>query len=335
MFSSLSISLNEKPVTIHETNYHYKVYIVKLLNYGSDATSTNLISSFWYLDSPEELKENTGYAKRSNYLSNGKTLELYGRLHVDLFNSDKMLINGVDMNIKLTRAPDAFYLLAPSDDDKVRIKILDATLFITQVELKPPLLLAHANVLGMKRKAHCPVTHSQIKTFTASSGAQQISIDNAFLGPIPERILIALVKNTAFVGSTSTNPYHFQHYDMKNLVFHVNGVQLPSEPLTMDCSSPFGATRAYETLFSSTGIHHDDRAHIITVEMFTKGFYILGFDLTPDREADEEHISLPLKGNVRIDARFNKPLPEPVTCILYAEFPGHVEIENARNVTVE
>ena len=141
------------------------------------------------------------------------------------------------------------------------MKILDATLIITQVELKSPLLLAHANVLGMKRKAHYPVTHTQIKTFTASSGAQQISIDNAFLCPIPGRILIALVKNTAFVGSASTNPYHFQHYDMTNLVLYVNGVQLPSEPLTMDCSSPFGAIRAYETLFSSTGIYHDYRAH--------------------------------------------------------------------------
>ena len=88
-----------------------------------------------------------------------------------MFNSDKMLINGVDMNIKLTRAPDPFYLLAPSDDNKVRIKIFDATLFITQVELKP-LLLAHANVLGMKSKAHYPVSHTQIKTFTASFGAQ-------------------------------------------------------------------------------------------------------------------------------------------------------------------
>jgi len=28
----------------------------------------------------------------------------------DLFNCDEMLINVVDMNIKLTRAPDAFYL---------------------------------------------------------------------------------------------------------------------------------------------------------------------------------------------------------------------------------
>ena len=34
---------------------------------------------------------------------------MYGRLYANLFSSDKMLINGVDMNIKLTRTPEAFY----------------------------------------------------------------------------------------------------------------------------------------------------------------------------------------------------------------------------------
>jgi hypothetical protein len=245
-----------------------------------------------------------------------------------------MLINGVDMNIKLTRTSEAFYLLGPSDDTKVRIKIIDDTLFLIQVELKSPLLLAHANFLTMKRKAHYPVTHTQIKSFT-SSGTQQISINNAFLGPVPDRILVILVKNKAFVGSASTNPFHFHHYNMTSLVLYVNGVQHRSEPLTMYCSSPFEATRACETLFSSSGIHHDDRAHMITLDLFTKGFYMLGFDLTPDREADEEHISLPRQGNVRIEALFKKPLPESVTCILYAEFPGHIEIDSSRNVTEE
>ena len=74
---------------------------------------------------------------------------------------------------------------------------------------------------------------------------------------------------------------------------------------------------------------------MITLEKFTQGFYVLGFDLTPDMEADEEHISLPRQGNVRIEARFKKPLPEHVTCILYAEIPTHIEIDNSRNVTVE
>ena len=89
---------------------------------------------------------------------------------------------------------------------------------------------------------------------------------------MPDRILIVLVKNAAFVGSASTNPFHFHHYDMTNFVLYVNGVQHPLEPLNMDCSLPFGATRAYEILFSSTGIHHDDRVHMITLEMFTKCF---------------------------------------------------------------
>ena len=187
----------------------------------------------------------------------------------------------------------------------------------------------------MKRKAHYPLTHTQIKTFTASSGAQQVSIDSAFLGTIPEKILIAFVKNTAFVGSTSTNPFHVQHCDMSNLVLFLNGVQNPSEPLTIDCSSTFGAIRAYETLYSSTGTHHDDRVHMISLEMFRKRFYVLGFYLTPDSEADEEHISLSRQGNVRIEARLKKQLPEPVTCLLYAEFPGYFEIDYSRNVTLE
>jgi hypothetical protein len=96
-----------------------------------------------------------------------------------------------------------------------------------------------------KYTEHYPVTHTQIRTFTASSGVQQVSIDKAFLGQIPERILIAMVKNTAFVGSANTNPFHFYHFDMTNFVLYVTGVQHPSEPLTMDCSSPFGATSAY------------------------------------------------------------------------------------------
>jgi hypothetical protein len=95
---------------------------------------------------------------------------------------------------------------------------------------------------------------------------------------------------------------------MSNLLLYVNGVQHPAEPLTMDCSSPFRVTRAYETLFSSTGIPHDARGHMINLEIFTKVFYKLGFDLTPDRKADKEHMILPRQGNVPIGARFKKPV---------------------------
>jgi len=134
-----------------------------------------------------------------------------------------MLINDVDINIKLTRTPEALYSFAPTDDTKVRIKILEATLFITQVEFQPPPLLAHANALARKRKAHHPVTHTQVKTFMANSGTQQVDINNAFLGPVSDQFLVVLVKMQYLLVCASTNPFHFQHY-MTNLVLYVNRV---------------------------------------------------------------------------------------------------------------
>ena len=83
--------------------------------------------------------------------------------------------------------------MSPSDDIKLRINILDATFFITQLELEPSLHLAHSNILAMKRKAYYPVTHTHVKIFSVSSVAQEIFIGNAFLRPIPERIFAALV----------------------------------------------------------------------------------------------------------------------------------------------
>ena len=44
-----------------------------------------------------------------------------------------MLINSVDMKIKLSSGPEGFYFLAPLHDNKLRIKIVDATLFNIQV----------------------------------------------------------------------------------------------------------------------------------------------------------------------------------------------------------
>jgi hypothetical protein len=341
LFSGVTISANGKVITINEGGYPYKAIKGTLLNYSTDALNTHLHGSLMINDTPgaegklTAVKGNKGYEARLAFLNNSQTVELVGRIHADLFNSDRMLLNGVDLDIKLTRAPEAFYLMGPSNDTKVRIKIENATLYIDQAEIKPPILEAHTKALAVKNhKAHYPITHTQIKTFTASSGIQDFSINNAFTGPVPERLLVAFVKNTSFVGSASSNPFEFKHYNMTNFVLYVNGVSHPSQPLTMDCSSTMRVTRAYDTLFSSTGIHYGDRGHMITPEMFTKGYFILGFDLTPDREADEDHMSLSRRGNVTLEARFKEPLPEAVTCILYAEFPGYIEIDNSRNVTV-
>jgi hypothetical protein len=137
LFSSLTVSLNEKPVLLHENNYHNKAYLDAVLNYGSDASQTRRVTNFSFLDTPGgdgSLKADTankGYAKRKDYLKDGKPMVWKGTLHGDLFSSNNLLINGFDVSVN---PPSSIYLLGPSDGAKVGMKISDVPLFVTQVD---------------------------------------------------------------------------------------------------------------------------------------------------------------------------------------------------------
>ena len=56
------------------------------------------------------------------------------------------------------------------------------------------------------------------------------------------------------------------------------------------------------------------------------------YDLTPDLAASE---GPPTNGDIRIDLKFAKALPEAITCLLYLEYDNSVRIDLARNVTTD
>jgi len=76
----------------------------------------------------------------------------------------------------------------------------------------------------------------------------------------------------------------------------------------------------YRTLFDESGIHHSKTGPQMAHDMYLNGYFMLLFGLTPDRRASEGHMSLPENGNIRLELKFNKPLPEAITCLMYLEF---------------
>ena len=77
------------------------------------------------------------------------------------------------------------------------------------------ILLANNRALGKGALAPYNMNRVELKSFTFSSGAQSLSIDKAVFGTIPKRLLFTMVKNTEYLGSVTTNPYHFRHYDLR------------------------------------------------------------------------------------------------------------------------
>lgn len=331
LFRSCSIYLNNKLVSSSDSNYHYRAYIENLLNYGTDAVNTHIETEGWVIDNDDldDLTKNTGLVQRAALLKDSATIEIMGKIHADIFNQPKLLLNNVDLKVVLELEKPSFYIMEPADINST-IQIQGAVLHVKHVTISPNVLLAHHQILN-KTNALYEYKHTEIKTFTVPSGNHSISLDNAIVGRLPNVLLFTFVENEAYTGSKLKNPYNFKHMKLTHFCLYVNGIQIPNQVLEADFSSGV-YTRLYRTLFTGTGIHHHDRGHQITRKAFAAGFFLLAFDLTTDGAAYDSCRSLLNQGTIRIDARFKEPLEKTVTCIVYAEYDATMEIDKNRNI---
>ena len=145
--------------------------------------------------------------------------------------------------------------------------------------------------------------------------------------------MLGLVDNTSFNGCMTRNPYEFKHYNVNFLSLYVDGVQVPSKPLTPSFADE-QYLRSYITLFEGTGMLHDNRGHGISREDFKEGFALYAFDLTPDM-AEGSHVDPIKHGTIRLDIHFKEALRETVNVVLYSEYDNLIQIDRARNIVVD
>jgi histidinol dehydrogenase len=81
-------------------------------------------------------------------------------------NNSTHLLPGVRMQIKLTKARRAFYLMNKYADSKVELKFLDAQQLVNRVRQNPAYILAHNTTLQAGGLARYYLTRVELKTFT-------------------------------------------------------------------------------------------------------------------------------------------------------------------------
>lgn len=335
LFSQVDVFFNQKPVSPPNNAYAYRSYIETLLNYGPAAKQSHLTSVLWHVDTPGKMDDtnaaNEGLVKRRAALKEN-SIDMTGHLHCDVFNQSRLLLNGVEVRVRLIRSRDSFCLIDPAGVFSVHIE--EANLLVRRVKISPTILLAHAKALS-KTTAKYPLTRVEVKPFTMSSGTHGQTLDNIILGQLPKRIIIGFVENKAFNGDRLLNPYNFKHFKINFLCLYVDGVQIPSRPLQPN----FDKGRyidSYHTLFSGCGIHFLNEGNAISRSDYPSGYCLFAFDLTPDLSANDlTHWNLMKHGNVRLDVRFADSLTSTVNCIVYAEYENILEIDSSRQVIVD
>ena len=113
---------------------------------------------------------------------------MYGNLHSDICNVPLFLLNGVKIQIKLTKAKKAFYLLSDRVDTKATFKFQEVLLYVKRIRPAPSILASHNEALLAGYPARYNFTRVELKTFTFSGGSQSLTINNAVLGVLPKRL---------------------------------------------------------------------------------------------------------------------------------------------------
>ena len=339
LFSQVDVKLNGKLVTPSVNTYPYRAYLETLLSYGSDAKESQLTSELWYQDSApmdainphEENLTNEGFVARGNLTAQSKSVEMIGRLHCDIFQQDRYLLNGMEMQVKLIPSKEKFHLMG--DGTAWTTVIEDACLYVRKVKLNPSIPVQHNKLLSQGKFAKYPIRRGVVTSFTISQNSLSTNKDNVIMGQLPRRMVVGMVSNSAFNGAMNACPFNFKNYDVNYVSLYVDGTQFPSKPLT-PAFEDGQYLRSYMTLFEGTGMLHDNRGHGIDRANYKDGFALYAFDLTPDM-AEGGHVDPIKHGTVRMELHFKKQLPETVNVIVYSEYDNLIQVDRVKNIVLD
>ncbi len=360
LFKQVDVYLNGKQVTPAMGTYPYRAYLETLLNYDVSAKESQFTSALYYKDTPGQMDQagslptektisgtkvmslgsgNQGFAKRHQFIQDGKLLTMAGPVFVDAFMGNRLLLNKVDLKLILNRSSNQFCLMDTTGTAiNAKVKLTDVILKVRKVRVSPSVSMAHELALK-KMPATYPIRRVECKAFVMPANIPTVRKDDVFTGTIPKSFVFGLLDAKAFSGDYKKNPYNFENYEVTSVTLTANGEELPFKQLTLNYEkNKENFIQAYNTLFSGTGKMNYNTGLDISREDYPKGYTLYAFDLTPDMCGASPYFNTIQRGSLTVDITFaNAPstqtsAPTAIAMVCYGDFENVIQIDSERNV---
>ena len=387
LFKQVDVYLNGKQVTPAMGTYPYRAYIETLLNYDVSAKESQFSSALYYKDTATKMDEagslpsskeityvesdthqsetkavakkvsipvsgtgNQGFAKRSKFIQNSKQFVLSGPIFADIFMSDRLLLNMLDLRVVLNRSNNAFCLMDLSNASdptkpqvKPKVQLSHVELKIRKVKLDQPVSDGIERMLK-QTPALYPIRRVECKILTVPQNLPSTRQDNIFSGLIPKTFVVGFVTADAAGGVYHQNPYNFAHFGVTSLSLTANGEEIPFKQLTLkypkkangEIDTTAGEDdaldfdEAYNTLFSGTGKIYSNAGLDIDRDDYPGGYALYAFDLTPDMCKSSQYFNTVQRGSLSLALTF-KSQSDPLALVCYGDFENVIRIDAERN----
>ncbi len=323
LFSDVTLSLNDTVIEGGDRLYPYKATIENIFHFAEDTKRIQLETAGYCTDD----------SKRQAWVAKSGTYEMAGALRLDFFNQARYLIPGVNVRIRLRRSTDAFVLASGTSSQPI-IEIKRAILYVRRVKVHAAVRAGHE--MGMiKQNAKYPMGRSKMISYTIGKGSMSYFKDNIFSSlRLPKFVVVGFVKARAFVGDYKSDPFNFENFDISSVGLLLDGQAFPYRDIyTPDFENNLYTREYLTSIIQNTEHLNTNLNNGITKEMFGHGGRCLfTFNLTPDLNMGLTQ--MPRDGNLRLDVKFAKALPEGINVVIYGLFDGEIQITKEMTVLV-
>ena len=250
LFRQVDVYLNGKQVTPAMGTYAYRSYIETLLNYDVSAKQSQFSSALYYKDTAGQMEKvgalassttlnyrtaqgtagvsgerdaseklyvpesgNVGFAKRHQFIKNGNRFVLSGPIFSDIFMTDRLLLNMMDLKVVLNRSSDAFSLMEIGNSPGIepKVQLTDVVLKVRKVKVDQ---LVSDGVESMLKQtpALYPIRRVECKILTIPANQPNTRQDNIFSGIIPNSFVVGLVHVDASTGEYGKKSIQFSTF---------------------------------------------------------------------------------------------------------------------------
>ena len=365
LFKQINVRLNGTLISPQTDTYHLKAFIETILNNDRDDGKTILTPEGWYntLSVPDDgdadeytanmFDTTTPHAHYTALSDERKTLvrsrlqfldgnrvAMRFRPYLEVFHLSKLLVPGVQIQIDMYfNNPDLWSIRwAGADALRLTQADVDVRLFLAQVRVTPSVYreLMDDMKSGGKVAAY-PTVRGEIRTYSHLNDNRHFECNNPFHNQIPNRLVVALMKQDAFNGDIAHNPFTFKTFNVSTIKQLIRGEEYPYETLELQHDGTSKDQRGYFRFLEATGCLCRRKGNMVLKDDWGHGkrCTLFVFDNTANGCLDSPVLNPKQSGELRLVIDFGANPGKNLTILVYGEFENLMEINGARIVTYD
>ena len=336
-FKSIEMDINGQALPGLGDLTSYKAYIGNLCSYSKDTLDRRGEIEGWCYDDPAAMDDNNGandpMKTRYKWIAKSRECQMIFRPPLEIFQSERLLVNGVNFRLKCYFNNQAF-MLASADSTSYKVVPIALHLRVRVKELSPDLRAAYIKTRQIEN-AKYPISRLSTRQVVISKNVQVQTIPNLVSGALPDVVYIAFVKDKALAGDATLNPFNFVHADVQSVTLLVNNRNIPDYPYTSkwgDEDYRIGAE--YMDFLEAIGCKNTDKMIAITPHMYRKGYTIFAYKISSVNTVNGV-LNSTKTGSIHVRITFSRPPNDNYSMIAFIQSPGQIEITKDNNVIVK